>query len=106
VVLSKELSDKAKQIVQAALAEGKTKSENNAAREARPSTEGLLLLYPISRHSGYDSTQGGLRRRLFDNPDGPLARDLVGLAISFPQAAQPQQVEAYLEGTARWRRAE
>jgi len=26
----------------------------------------------------------------------------VGLAISFPDSRQPQQVEAYLEGTVRW----
>jgi hypothetical protein len=40
---------------------------------------------------------------LFDNPDGPLARDLVGLAISFPRPNQTQPVEAFLQKTVGWR---
>ena len=38
--------------------------------------------------------------------DDPRARDLIGLAVSFPQSAYPQQVEAYLEGTVGWRPVE
>jgi hypothetical protein len=33
----------------------------------------------------------------------PQARDLVGLAISFPRSEQKQVVEAFIEGTAGWR---
>jgi hypothetical protein len=106
VGLTPELLLQATAIVQAAQADGKTKSENNAAREVRPATGGLLLLYPISKRSGHDVAAGGVRRPLFDNPDGPLARDLVGIAISFPKATQAQPVEAFLEGTVRWRPAE
>lgn len=73
------------------------------ARARRPAEEGLLLLYPISKYSGHDIADGGNRRRLFENPDGPQARGLVGLAISFPKSNQRQRVEAYLEGTAGWR---
>lgn len=76
------------------------------ARAERSAQEGLLLLYPISRYSGYKITEGQNRRQLFDDPDGPLARDLVGLAISFPRSNQPQIVEAYLEGTVGWRPVE
>lgn len=73
------------------------------ARQNRHPVEGLLLLYPISRYSGYELAVGSNRQRLFDDPEGPLARDLVGLAISFPGSRQKQTVEAYLEGTVGWR---
>jgi hypothetical protein len=81
-------------------------TENRAARHARPPQEGLLLLYPISRFSGYDLHPGGIRRPLYDNPADPRARDLIGLAISFPTSEQAQHIEAYLEGTVGWRPVE
>ncbi len=81
-------------------------SDNPAARRARPPQEGLILLYPISKHSGYGMEAGTIRRPLYANADDPRARDLIGLAISFPQSAYPQQVEAYLEGTVGWRPVE
>lgn len=81
-------------------------SDNPAARRARPPQEGLILLYPISKHSGYDMESGTIRRPLYANADDPRARDLIGLAVSFPQSAYPQQVEAYLEGTVGWRPVE
>ena len=104
--LTAEKRQEAQAIVEAARVEGRTKSENNAAREVRPATDGLLLLYPISRFSGYDLKEGVARRPLFYRPKGPQARDLVGLAVSFPKSAQPQQIEAYLEGTVGWRPVE
>jgi hypothetical protein len=87
---------------------GKTLSRNQAARQFRQPEEGLLLLYPISRHSNPrdDGASGGNRRALFEKPDGPDAADIVGVAISFPQSRQPQQLEAYLEGTVGWRPVE
>lgn len=97
--LTKELKESA----DALIAEGQAKSENRAARAVRPAEEGLLLLYPISRYSGYDLPAGGNRRPLFEDPDGAHARDLVAIAISFPRSRQPQQVDAYLEGTVSWR---
>jgi len=105
--LTPELRAQADMLVQSARAEGKSKSESTAAREVRPATDGVLLLYPISRYSGTDIIEGSSRRRrLFDNPDGPLARDLVGLAISFPRSNQAQQLEAFLQGTVGWRPVE
>ncbi len=104
--LSPGLIAQARALVQAATAQGKTKSENSAARGVRAATDGLLLLYPISRHSGYDLKEGGGRRPLFDDPNDPKARDIVGLAISFPKSNQPYQVEAFLEGTRGWRPVE
>jgi hypothetical protein len=103
VGLSTELSASAKALANTAQAEGKDKSFNSAAREVRPATNGVLLLYPISRHSGYDLPTNSRRRPLYDSANGPLARDLVGIAISFPRASQSQTVEAYLEGTAGWK---
>jgi hypothetical protein len=77
--------------------------ENHAARRARPPEEGLLLLYPISRRSGHEQQREGNRRPLFDDPAGDIARDLVGIAVSFPEARNPQRVEAYLVGSVGWR---
>lgn len=106
VGLSRELRDQASALIQAAQADGRTKSENSAAREVRPATEGLLMLFPISRYSGAEVDPGRARRPIYDNPDDPLARDLVGLAISFPKSAQSQIVEAFMQGTVAWRPAE
>lgn len=76
------LTEELKARAESLMTEGLAKSENRAAREVRPAEEGLLLLYPISRHSGYDLPPGGIRRRLFHDPNGAHARNLVGLAIS------------------------
>lgn len=106
VGLPQQLKKRARDHAFAERAAGRTKSDNSAAREVRPAEEGLLLIYPISRFSGFDSVPGDNRRPLYDEPAGPLARDLVGLAISFPKSNRPHQVEAYLEGTVRWRPVE
>lgn len=106
IALGPELRARADQLIQAAQAEGKTKSIGSAAREVRPASNGVLLLYPISRFSGQELQAGSPRRPLFDNPSGPLARDLVGIAISFPRSELPQSVEAYLQGRASWRPVE
>ncbi len=81
-------------------------SDNPAARRARPPQEGLILLYPISKYSGYALESSSIRRPLYANVNDPRAHDLIGLAISFPQSSNPQQVEAYLEGTVGWRPVE
>ncbi|MCF6153749.1 MAG: endonuclease [Candidatus Brocadia sp.] len=98
------LSLDARARMQEYLQQGET--ENRAARRSRPPEEGLIMLYPISRFSGYDLQPGGIRRPLYDDPADPRARDLIGLAISFPTSAHPQHVEAYLEGTVGWRPVE
>jgi hypothetical protein len=103
---SDEQRERMQALIDSAVAQGRVKSENSAAREVRAPTEGLLLLYPISRRSGHDLDDGGNRRRLYDNPGHVQARDLVGIAISFPRSAQPQRLEAYLEGTVHWRPVE
>jgi hypothetical protein len=84
------------------LATGEYKDRNRAARYSRSSKCGLLLLYPIGKASGHDALAKG-RETLYSNPHNPLARDLIGLALSLPDSAYVQPVEAYLEGTSRWR---
>lgn len=77
---------------------------NPAARRVRPATEGLLLLYPISRHSGHDLQEGASRRPLFENRNDPEARDVIGLAISFPHSDNAQRIIGqYVVGTVGWR---
>jgi hypothetical protein len=95
--------------VEASRSQGSRLGRNVAARELRPPEEGLLLLYPISRGSEprQDPAGGrGNRKPLFEDPSGPSACDLVGIALSFPRSTQPQQVEAYLQGTVGWRPVE
>jgi len=86
------------------LSDGVEKDANRAARLARSSKSGLLLLYPISKYSGRDGAPvGGAREPLYDDPTSPNARDLIGLALSFPRTTRAGATEAYLEGSARWR---
>jgi len=76
---------------------------NKAARRIRSPEEGLILIYPISRFSKPITGEGINRRALYDDTNNQLARDLIGIAISFPHSNHPQPVEAYLEGTLAWR---
>lgn len=77
---------------------------NPAAREARDPSEGLLLIYPISRHSGQDTKAGSPRQRLFEDPRDALSRDVVGIAVSFPHSKNAQSIRgSYAVGTAGWR---
>jgi len=92
--------------VEASRRDGRPKSENVIARQLRDPKRGVLLLYPISRHSGYDLNAGGARKPLYPDSGAPVARDLVAFALSFPRSDKPQTVEAYVEGTVGWRSAE
>ncbi|SFK83887.1 Z1 domain-containing protein [Rhodanobacter glycinis] len=77
---------------------------NPAAREIRDPSEGLLLIYPISRRSGQELVPGGARQSLFGDPNDPLARDVLGIALSFPRSMNAQSVRGtYAIGTAGWR---
>jgi hypothetical protein len=98
------LTDEELQIAQSKLKTGEVKDRNTAARRTRRSSCALLLLYPISRYSGHDgSPPGRSREPIYADPDGPSARDLIGMAVSFPATKKVRPAEAYLEGTSRWR---
>ena len=76
-------------------------SDSQAVRKARPSTNGLLMLYPISKRS---QPQPSSRNRtpIYDDPDGPLARDLIGIALSFPYSPKDRP-EEYVHGNPGWK---
>lgn len=105
--LSEELLERAR-----ALAQEEELGQNPAARLVRPATEGLLLLYPISRQSGHDlPADSQSRRRLFDNPDDQNARDLIAFALSFPPSSREPTIFGqgaldYVTGTVEWRPVE
>ena len=106
VALSDIMQKKAKAIVEDCKAKGLKKSINNAARELRSPTEGLILFYPISKNSGYYLTPQEGRGPLYADPNMPIAKDLVGMGISFPKSNLPSTHEQYLEGTVGWSRNE
>jgi hypothetical protein len=63
----------------------------------------LLLIYPISRFSGQELAAGGPRRQMYDDPRDAQARDIVGIAVSFPQSTTVQDVRGtYSVGTVGW----
>jgi hypothetical protein len=68
----------------------------------RDPAEGLLLIYPISRYSGQEVAAGSARRPLYDDPRDALARDVVGIAISFPRTENAESVRGYMVGSVGW----
>jgi hypothetical protein len=65
-------------------------------RALRPASEGLLLIYPISRRSGHDVRLAGTREPIF--PDPEQGEDVIGVALSFPHSQSDATIE-YLVGT-------
>lgn len=96
------LSEKERSEMERKLAQGELKDRNRAARFSRSPKSGLLLLYPISRYSGHDNLASG-REPLFQKPDSGSARDLIGLALSFPKSNREHVVQAFMIGTSSWR---
>lgn len=81
-------------------------AKNKAARRVRSPEEGLLLIYPISKNSKPMSGERRSRIAIYEDQENSLARDLIGIALSFPHSNHPQPVEAYLQGTLPWRPVE
>ncbi len=81
-------------------------AENKAARKVRSPSQGLILLYPISKNSKSMNEKGVMRRPIYVDPESPMAKDLIGMAISFPCSNQPQPVGAYITGSVPWRPVE
>ncbi|MDQ6857492.1 MAG: Z1 domain-containing protein [Chloroflexota bacterium] len=83
---------------QRAAAEGTT---GKAFRSQRDSKEGLLLIYPISRMSGFNTPRalGQMRRPIFDTPEkARQAEDIIGVGLSFPHSDSAATVD-YVIGT-------
>jgi hypothetical protein len=92
------------------LAQVKEKTEaggqsiNPTARSVREATEGLLLLYPVSRFSGHEKAPRQSRMKLYENPSDPGSKDVICFAISFPQSSKEQGIKGeYVIGTVDWR---
>jgi hypothetical protein len=68
-----------------------------ALRQQRSPSEGLLLVYPVSRHS-YAGPNETNRRDLFDNP--AEACTVIGLAIAFPPS-DSAATYTYVTGASR-----
>lgn len=77
----------------------------HAIRAQRPSTEGLFLVYPISKYSqprkSNDPNKPVLRRALFDDPK--RGQNVMGYALSFPYSESAATVE-YITGPQQPRR--
>jgi hypothetical protein len=67
-----------------------------ALRALRPPTDGLLLIYPISRHSGHGRKIPDTREPIFANPE--QGEEVIGVALSFPRSQSEATIE-YLVGT-------
>jgi hypothetical protein len=76
---------------------------NPAARRVRSPADGLLLIYPISRFSRPDSGSLRSRQAVYENPRDALARDIVGLAISFPKSPNARATRGYAVGPVGWK---
>lgn len=77
---------------------------NPLSRLIRSPSEGLLIIYPVSRFSGHERQPRQSRRRMFENPNDPLQKDVICYAISFPKSDRAQVVLGeYVIGTVDWR---
>jgi len=84
--------------------DGKKIGANPAARMVRSSTEGLLLIYPVSRYSGYENKLKKSRKPLYDDPDDGTSKDIICFAVSFPKSNTEQGIKGeYVIGTVDWR---
>jgi hypothetical protein len=73
-------------------------------RMVRNPKNGLLLIYPISRFSGYETGFTKNRRPLFDDPNSSLAGDIIGISLSFPKTDKDSTILGeYVVGTVGWR---
>lgn len=90
------LSDKQIQTARQELAEDEFDSIREALIAQRPTTRGLLVIYPISRYSKKRANSTD-RVDLFENPDTE-GETIVGLALAFPPSESAATVE-YVAGS-------
>lgn len=70
-------------------------------RVARSHEEGLLILYPISKYSAPVGQKNKNRTPLYSDPNNKYARNLIGVAIPFPES-RSHHPEIYIHGTPGW----
>lgn len=76
---------------------------NPAARAVRNNRKGLLIIYPVSKHSRHEITGRSNRINLYDDPNGPNSDHVICFAISFPFTLNEfGQNRTYVEGTLPW----
>ena len=93
------LTEQQKAHAERAWEDGLFPTRAHAFRAERPSEEGLLLVYPISKYSQPRKTSSGRfqrRRPLFDEPEQGVT--IVGFAVSFPYSESAATVE-YVSGS-------
>ena len=77
---------------------------NPAGRLVREPTNGLLIIYPVSRFSGHERQPRQSRRPIYDDPSAPGCNDVLCIAISFPKSANALSIVGeYVLGTVDWR---
>lgn len=77
---------------------------NPASRLVRDPSSGLLLIYPISKFSGYATEPRYSRKPIYDDPNNPNNLDVLGWAISFPKTLREQVLKGeYVIGSVDWR---
>lgn len=85
------------------LRETTRQAANPVSRLVRSPSEGLLLIYPVSRFSGYEREPRPSRLRMYEDPNNPLSQDVVCFAISFPKSDRAQVLRGeYVLGTVNW----
>ena len=85
----------------------KIKGINPASRLVRSPKNGLIIIYPISKFSGYNldssTNKRMLRRKLFEDPNDIKSENIMGMALSFPKSEKSISISKdYLIGTAGW----
>lgn len=86
-------------------ADSKPSSINPAARLARSFQKGLIIIYPVSRFSGYEKkAQRIFRQPIYDDPQDQKSTDILCFAISFSKSLNERVVRGeYALGTVDWR---
>lgn len=104
--LADTLLDQVEAIREEQAQQGRSQALNVVARRMRPAENGLLLIYPISKYSGHQSSHNARTTRfpLFEESVVGDMEHVISLVISFPYSRNEQTITAqYVHGTAGWR---
>lgn len=82
--------------------QGVRKSINVTARNVRSPEKGLLLIYPISKRSKPKQSKSN-RVPLFEDEEDQNRRDLIAIAISFPESSKDNEGVTWVTNMLEWR---